>query len=106
MDKNHVIYNGHEMAATWPARIEAAQAVTTYVINGQVYERIRYGSETGKMGGWPDEPCHDCGVLKGQFHVPVVCDVEQCPHCGWQVIGCDAHYEGDAAPEPPATPAA
>jgi len=92
MTPNQVVYNGHEMAAEWPARIQAAQDVATYIINGQSYGRIGYGKEADE---WPPEPCHDCGVLKGQYHVPLVCDVEECPRCGGQVIGCVCLYQGD-----------
>lgn len=92
MEPGSVIYNGHEMAAEWPARIEAAQGVTTYQIDGQLYGRIAYGKEADE---WPPGACHDCGVLKEQYHVPLVCDVEECPRCGNQVIGCPCHYAGD-----------
>lgn len=92
MEKNQVIYNGHGMAADWPARIEAAQSVMTYSIGRQVYPRVAYGAEFDE---WPPEPCHDCGVLKGQYHVPLICDVEECPRCGFQVIGCTCPYAGD-----------
>ena len=47
---------------------------------------IRYGSE----GGFPTgriEPCHDCGVEIGGLHHQF-CDVEQCPKCGGQLLGC------------------
>jgi hypothetical protein len=89
---DRVTYNGVEMAAEWPARIEAAQAVLEYVIAGLAHPRIPYGREQFE---WPAEPCHDCGVLKGQYHVELVCDVEECPVCHGQVIGCDCPYEGD-----------
>jgi hypothetical protein len=88
-----VFYNDTWMDPSWPARIEAAQSITTYRINGTVYPRIRYGAERDQ---WPDGPCHDCGVLKGQYHVELVCDVEECPVCGYQVMGCSCKYEGDA----------
>ncbi len=94
MGAETIIYNGHEMAAEWPAQIEAAQNVLTYFINGQSYNRLAYGREAVE---WPPEPCHDCGVLKGQYHVALVCDVEECPRCGFQVIGCGCSYEGDEA---------
>ena len=87
-----VFHNGTWMAAGWPARIESAQRIKTYRINGIEYARIPYGAEKDE---WPDEPCHDCGALKGQFHVELVCDVEECPACRHQVIGFACHYEGD-----------
>ena len=92
MSENRVVYNGMEMAAEWPERIKAAQQVREYLICGTAYARIRYGDE---KGGPFSEPCHDCGVLPGQLHVELVCDMEQCPRCGGQVIGCDCTYEGD-----------
>lgn len=32
--------------------------------------------------------CHDCGAGEGELHTPG-CDVEQCPECGLQLIGCE-----------------
>lgn len=97
MRPEQVFYNDQWMAAEWPAQIEAAQNATTYIIGGQSYNRLAYGQEQYE---WPHDACHDCGVLKGQYHVPLVCDVEQCPRCGNQVIGCDCPYEGDSSEEP------
>jgi hypothetical protein len=97
MTQERVIYNGHEMAAEWPARIEAAQDIPEYNIGGRVYRRIPYGEETD--GPFP-EPCHDCGVLHGQLHVELCCDMEECPRCGGQVIGCDCPYDGDEETPP------
>ena len=84
---NRVVYNGVEMVEGWPERIQEAQHVLTYPIGGVAYARVPYGSESSD---WDAEhlPCHDCRVVKGQFHVPS-CDVEQCPACGEQAIGCD-----------------
>lgn len=31
--------------------------------------------------------CHDCGVAHSGFHHPG-CDMERCPRCGGQLIGC------------------
>src|SRR5262245_16401971 len=82
------------MHPDWPKKIEAAQQVTYYVIDGQAFPRIRFGDEPGDWGA-DSHPCHDCGVVKGQFHVGPICDIEHCPKCGGQVISCDCNYEGD-----------
>ena len=99
MTADRVLYNGVPMIASWPARIEAAQTLTHYEINGQLMSRVRYGEEADDWGA-NDRPCHDCRVLNGQFHVGPACDVERCPNCGGQVIGCDCSYAGDEASEP------
>ena len=97
MSNNRVVYNGTEMPAEWPVRIEAAQDIHEYVIGGKRYARIRYGDENG--GSDFTQACHDCGVLPHQYHVEGVCDMEECPNCHGQVIGCDCPYEGDEASE-------
>ncbi len=94
MTDERIIFNGTSMTADWPAKIEAAQALTHYVIDGQSFARIRYGDESEDWGA-DRKPCHDCGVIKGQLHVGPACDVERCPSCGGQVIGCECNYEGD-----------
>ena len=95
MDKEKiVVHNGVEMASDWPERILAAQGSPTYRIDGKVFERIRYGKEPDDWGA-ERGPCHDCGVVKGQFHVPG-CDVERCPRCGGQSISCTCSYEEDS----------
>ena len=75
------------MTKNWTARVAAAQRKTTCWKNGKEFERIRYGNEEDEWGA-NNHPCGDCGVEKGAFHVPG-CDVERCPSCSGQMIGCD-----------------
>jgi hypothetical protein len=79
------------MVEGWPERIQEAQRILHYSIGGVLYPRVRYGDEADD---WDADrvPCHDCAVIKGQLHVPS-CDVEQCPACGGQAIGCDCEYD-------------
>jgi hypothetical protein len=41
---------------------------TTFRIDGKEFQRIRYGEEQDDWGA-DREPCHDCGVTKGEFHI-------------------------------------
>jgi hypothetical protein len=57
-------------------------------------QRLRYGSEVDDWGA-DKQPCHDCAVIKGEFHVPG-CDVERCPVCGGQLwFGCECEWPDD-----------
>ncbi len=69
-----------------------------------VFERVLNGSE--RRYGAVDKalgidghkvPCHDCNAPVGGFHHPG-CDVEECPRCHLQAIGCgciDTHRISD-----------
>jgi hypothetical protein len=64
------------------------QSRTHYRFGGRLYPRLPYGSEKfrtpAEAGG---QPCRHCGAVKGQLHEPL-CDYEQCPVCGNQLMGC------------------
>jgi hypothetical protein len=91
--KRFVIYRGTRMIEGWPDKITEAQSITHYDIGGEDFERVRYGNESDDWGA-NERPCHDCRVIKGEYHV-VSCDVERCPKCGGQAISCDCLDEVD-----------
>jgi len=95
MADDQITYNGVEVVREWPARIEAAQRKTAYEIRRVWHPRIRYGDERLP---WPAGPCHDCAVLRGQYHVPG-CDAEECPRCHGQAISCDCTASPDSVPQ-------
>lgn len=51
----------------------------TILINGRRWNRIQVFAE---------DICHDCNAARGALHHPG-CDMERCPACGGQLIGCD-----------------
>lgn len=58
----------------------------------EVMKSIPYYGEDN-MGAIPPIPvkkriCHDCGAKYGELHQEG-CDMERCPTCGEQLIGCD-----------------
>lgn len=85
-----------EWKAEWKRKQLAAQALTHWPTKNGILPRIPYGSESDFDGLAPQvyPTCGDCGVELGQLHVPI-CDVEQCPSCGRQCLGCECKT-GDA----------
>jgi len=83
-----VEFRGQQVASFWPARLAKAQSRTTYVVR---IPRIRYGDEPGDWGA-DKQPCGDCAAIKGEYHGDR-CDLERCPVCGRQALGCECILE-------------
>ena len=64
------------------------QSITTC----EGYSRVNFpdGAKMSPIPFLPPDPtirCHDCNVAAGGSH-HVGCDMEICPHCGGQFLGC------------------
>jgi hypothetical protein len=90
-EAKRILYRGVPMVEGWPEKIQAAQIVVSYTLDGQTVPRVRYGDEADDWGA-DRQACHDCRVIKNELHVPS-CDVEQCPACGGQLISCDCPFD-------------
>ena len=79
-----------------------SQNEKTTKLHGKRYARIKYGSEKrpdeeGSEEEWnkiTEQPCHDCAAIRGQFHCEG-CDVEECPRCLGQYLGCSCKLKKD-----------
>jgi hypothetical protein len=91
-EKKIVIYNGVEMDSEWPIQLEEAQEITFLKIDGEKFNRIKWGSER-ELGFTPQSPCGDCGTAIGKYHVPFMCDIEECPSCKGQLFSCDCEFD-------------
>ena len=87
MTNDTIIYRGRTVISTWPDRLAEAQEMKYHTIAGSRHKRVRYGDEDQD---WGDRrgPCPDCAAIMGELHVPG-CEIERCPMCGGQVLGCD-----------------
>jgi len=89
---------------------EDSQKEKTDKLHGKRYRRIKYGDEkwldengkpycdeNGKPFDWKEiskKPCHDCSAIQGQYHC-FGCDVERCPRCQGQRLGCSCKLKKD-----------
>ena len=87
-----VNFRGVSVGEGYPEEFRKAQNQPTFVINGKVVKRVKYGEEKNGYDYSPDtNPCHDCAVLKGEYHL-FGCEAEECPLCRWQALSCGCKY--------------
>lgn len=88
-----VEWRGQQVASFWPDKMRSVQKITHYLCR---VPRIRYGDESSdwQAGKYA---CHDCAAVKGEYHLPG-CDVEECPLCHGQALGCEC-IEGETWPD-------
>lgn len=89
--RDFVEFRGEMVIAGWPEQVQAAQSVLSVTVNGLELPRVRYGDEREDWGA-DAHACHDCRVVKGEFHVPG-CDAEECPACHGSMFSCDCEKE-------------
>ncbi|MHA2314883.1 MAG: hypothetical protein ACXACF_06300 [Candidatus Hermodarchaeia archaeon] len=89
---------------------QESQKQKTEKLHGKRFRRIKYGDErwldehgnpyrdeNGELYDWKEiskQPCHDCSAIQGQYHC-FGCDVEQCPRCRGQFLGCGCKLQKD-----------
>ncbi len=72
-------------------------------VAGQVYDRVRFGQESGNR--WEEfDFCPECGVSHGSLHHPG-CDLEECPRCRTQYLSCSCGEADDGPSGHEAIPA-
>lgn len=84
--KDFEMVNGCKVIKGWGKKIKDSQKFTHYNLGGKDYPRITCGDEPDDMSA-DKQPCDECRVKKGQFHVKG-CDIERCPKCGGQILSC------------------
>lgn len=82
--------------------LEADGCNKTFFTGGKLRGRV---DRQPYPGGWgPNGRCHDCGCKIGHYH-HMGCDVERCPVCHNQMLGCEClegadEFEYANAPKP------
>ncbi|MCA1024272.1 hypothetical protein [Halobacillus litoralis] len=89
-----VLYDGVEISKMFAIEIVESQMFPVYTVKGVEYKRIKFGDEESIDSRWIDSSSHcgDCAVKKGYFHA-IGCDIEYCPKCFGQALGCECEYE-------------
>ena len=92
-----VVYNGVQMRRDYAEDLEATQLCTHYQGHGELFERVRLGDEDHMRAYHRGQnQCRCCNAIMGQFHSPL-CEGEECPRCGLQVMSCDCDFLTDDA---------
>lgn len=81
----------NDKESRWSGDQMPSKIPTQFVINGQAFDRVPYGSGADDLK-FPK--CDDCGVPRGRLHL-LGCDLEPCPRCGGQAITCECFYDDD-----------
>jgi hypothetical protein len=93
-EPKRVLYRVVPLIEGWPEKSLGPSSSPTFTLNGPTVPRVRYGDEEGDWGA-DQHACHDCRVIKGEFHV-AGCDGEESPECGGQLISCDCPFDESA----------
>lgn len=101
MDSNNeVVDNVQGLSLEEAHALEEVQRLTHYRLKGCLYQRLPYGTETFRSPSeGQHQPCRHCNARQGQLHEPL-CDYEQCPVCGGQVMSCECSLYTEDAVQP------
>ncbi len=99
-DNDIVTYNGVPMRRDYAEDLAATQSLTHYRGHGALFPRVQLGGENG-MRRYNEGRlrCRCCSAADGQFHSPL-CEGEECPRCGRQVMSCDCEFYTEDAVDP------
>jgi hypothetical protein len=72
---------------------QRCQAIGAFTIAGRAFGRIACGYERGEFAEYAiAKECSNCSAPTGFLHF-LPCDLEQCPRCDGQALGCTCDYE-------------